>query len=97
MESIAKALLDPYNYQYMAKCVCVCRLMEVVGCEQNDLQRTSLYRRRMIWLLPYPFHTLKSVSWTFDTEDGDRNLLTGGREGVGEEQNYTTAKKPGPL
>ncbi len=49
----------------------------------NDLQRTSLSRRCMIWLLPH--HQYSCVS---PVERG---------EGVGEEPNHTTERKPGHL
>ncbi len=58
-------------------------------------------RSRMICFLAHPFTPPPSESSTGDTqEDWERKKTAdgrGGRKGVGEKPNHTTATKPGPL
>jgi hypothetical protein len=63
----------------------------------NDLCRTRLSCRRMIWLLPHPHPPLPS-KLERDTQETEkeRQYADGRGEGVGVEPNHTTARKPGP-
>jgi hypothetical protein len=63
----------------------------------NDLYRTRLSCRRMIWLLPHPLPSpvSKLERDTQETEK-ERQYADGRGEGVGVEPNHTTPRKPGP-
>jgi hypothetical protein len=68
----------------------VCKTQRVL----KDLQRTRLSRHHTIWLLPDHLPTSPPASLSFSVF-----LWVAGRayEGLVEEPNYTTARKPGPL
>ncbi len=61
--------------------------------KKNTLLK-KLSRRRMIWLLLHPRSPTPPIQTVSSTGD---NMLTGEWEGVGEEPNQTTARKPSPL
>ncbi len=97
---IKKNVTHVHIYLLQSKPEFVCTLPHMCKClsklypaqrELNDLQITRLSRRRMIWLLPHHlsrlFLSLLVRCWL--------SLLTG--QGMGEEQNHTTARKPGAL
>jgi hypothetical protein len=67
--------------------------------ELNDLQRTRLSRRRMIWLLSHPLHTLSRLVSLSQSSCVLPVELTEGRGGevVGEEPDHTMTRSPGPL
>ncbi len=59
----------------------------------NDIWRTRLSRRRVIWLLPHPFPPLPAVSWIGDTqEDWEMRQLADGRGGGEGAKSYNSEK-----
>jgi hypothetical protein len=71
----------------------------------DDLQRTRLSRRRKIWFLPHPLPPPLSpvskkkhdVRHMYMKTEKERQLADERGEGMGEEQNQMTARKPSPL
>jgi hypothetical protein len=60
----------------------------------NDLRRTRLFRRLMIWLLPHPLSCEQVVSLSQSSCVSPVELTD--RRG-GKDPNHTTARKPAPL